>query len=316
MSLTKTVAKKMMLLAPGIPPEVGNPTLSQTFNHDSYRFGTDQERRSVRADHSQYRFDYEQDVCFFDHFFPDYPRTLLRGKDFLDLGCLTGGRTAAWFEKFGFRSAFGFDIDPEFVRAAKEFAEARGNNSGFCVSIGEQMPIRDGSFDVVASYDVIEHVQNPADVFSEAWRVLRPGGAFFVVFPTHFQPLESHLGLATRMVGLLNLFPGRIVAEAFYETIAERGPDHAWYNSSSPELPEFYRSPFLNGITVRDFNRILKQNEWEVVDWPKRPILSVGRRSRHIGFRIISTALTPLARLPLLDEVFLSRVSCILRKPS
>jgi SAM-dependent methyltransferase len=48
---------------------------------------------------------------------------------------------------------------------------------------GEALPFRDGSFDLVASAWVLEHLDNPGLVFSEVARVLRPRGRFVFLTP-------------------------------------------------------------------------------------------------------------------------------------
>ena len=43
---------------------------------------------------------------------------------------------------------------------------------------GIKMPFEDGSFDVVISTEVLEHVPDPAHYLAEVKRVLKPGGVF------------------------------------------------------------------------------------------------------------------------------------------
>src|SRR2546428_8306301 len=47
----------------------------------------------------------------------------------------------------------------------------------------EALPYRDESFDAVAATEVLEHVDEPGRMLSEATRVLRPGGRFFMTTP-------------------------------------------------------------------------------------------------------------------------------------
>jgi SAM-dependent methyltransferase len=46
------------------------------------------------------------------------------------------------------------------------------------VGVGELIPYPDASFDVVFADNVLEHLPDPAAVFAEVARVLRPGGVF------------------------------------------------------------------------------------------------------------------------------------------
>lgn len=60
---------------------------------------------------------------------------------------------------------------------------------------GESMPFPENSFDIVFSYYVFEHVQDPLMVLNEAVRVLKPGGSIFFVFPNYGSFWEGHYGI-------------------------------------------------------------------------------------------------------------------------
>lgn len=71
----------------------------------------------------------------------------------------------------------GVDLLPEMAqRAAVNAAEAGLSNVEFHVGEIEDLPLPDGSFDVVVSNGVVSLSARKARVFAEARRVLKPGG--------------------------------------------------------------------------------------------------------------------------------------------
>ncbi len=82
----------------------------------------------------------------------------------------------------------GMDIEGEHLRAAAgNVPEAPLN-----LSQGEQLPYPDGSFDLVLSHEVLEHVQDDCRAASEIVRVLRVGGRAVIFVPNRLFPFETH----------------------------------------------------------------------------------------------------------------------------
>lgn len=94
----------------------------------------------------------------------------------------------------------GFDVyGVEYAAAAVATARARLGAAGSGaerVQVGELAAARfaDAAFDVVAFFDVIEHVRDPLAFLREVRRILRPNGCVFVVTPS----LDS---LSARLMG-------------------------------------------------------------------------------------------------------------------
>lgn len=61
------------------------------------------------------------------------------------------------------------------------------------VGDGRYLPFRDGSFDIVFSNSVIEHIASPADQQRFADEIRRTGRAYWVQTPDYRFPLEPHL---------------------------------------------------------------------------------------------------------------------------
>jgi SAM-dependent methyltransferase len=108
----------------------------------------------------------------------------LAGKRVLDAGCGVGMYVAA-FEREG-ATAFGVEIEPD--RAG----EARRATPRIAAGSVEQLPFADGSFDVVFSHEVLEHVCADAKALREAARVVRPGGHVVIFTPNRWYPFETH----------------------------------------------------------------------------------------------------------------------------
>jgi ubiquinone/menaquinone biosynthesis C-methylase UbiE len=58
------------------------------------------------------------------------------------------------------------------------------------IDMDERWPFEDGSFDAVAIIEALNYAGSPRHIFREAYRVLRPGGAFVATFP-NCMSLES-----------------------------------------------------------------------------------------------------------------------------
>jgi SAM-dependent methyltransferase len=63
------------------------------------------------------------------------------------------------------------------------------------VGFGEHIPWQDATFDLVVSGNVLEHLENPSDVFKEIARVLKPDGQFLFKTPNrrHYMPLIARI---------------------------------------------------------------------------------------------------------------------------
>ncbi|MEO6392398.1 MAG: class I SAM-dependent methyltransferase, partial [Pyrinomonadaceae bacterium] len=110
----------------------------------------------------------------------------------LDIGC-GGGWSTFRLAQNGYTSV-GIDLAPKWeVQASDQCRLVRAN--------AVQLPFRDESFDVVASYQTLEHTTDPARVLTEAIRVLRPGGTLCIIGP-NLLSLGASIGALTKWVWL------------------------------------------------------------------------------------------------------------------
>jgi 2-polyprenyl-3-methyl-5-hydroxy-6-metoxy-1,4-benzoquinol methylase len=72
----------------------------------------------------------------------------------------------------------------------------RGGRGMVVAAVGENLPFRDNSFDVVISLEVLEHVESPAAMLREVRRILKPGGWFYLTCPNYLSFREVHYNVA------------------------------------------------------------------------------------------------------------------------
>ncbi|MFH1149158.1 MAG: methyltransferase domain-containing protein [Actinomycetota bacterium] len=104
----------------------------------------------------------------------------LPGERVLDVGCGLGTLLDTMVAAYG-TTGVGIDLGHAGLKAA---IACNTSGHGFHEADALNLPFRDGAFDLTVSYDVIEHVDDPARFVSETVRVLRPGGRLLIYTPS------------------------------------------------------------------------------------------------------------------------------------
>ncbi len=110
------------------------------------------------------------------------------GKKVLDIGCGPRG-SLEWADMAAERVG----LDPlasEYLKLGADRHKMRYVDSG-----SEAMPFEDGHFDIVTSFNSLDHVANLEQTIKEIGRVTKPGGTFIVLTdvghkPTPCEPVE------------------------------------------------------------------------------------------------------------------------------
>jgi len=108
-----------------------------------------------------------------------------RNAKILEVGCGTG-HNLAMLDMFG--SVDAIEVDP----AARALAERRLGRPVGSSPLPELAGVPDASYDLIASFDVIEHIDDDAAALEGIARCLRRGGRFVMTVPAHAWMWSAH----------------------------------------------------------------------------------------------------------------------------
>jgi len=102
----------------------------------------------------------------------------------LENGCGVG----MYVEKLSSHGGDVIGLEYDFPRAV----EAHNRSEHILNAAGENLPFHDGTFDLILSHEVLEHVQDDKAAVAEMVRALKPGGRIVVFCPNRGYPFETH----------------------------------------------------------------------------------------------------------------------------
>ena len=110
-------------------------------------------------------------------------------RNVLDLGCGQGDN----LRELALQGMNTYGIDPlvnTSLRPAKEKDDVMGVHTDYVRGVGESIPFRDESFDMVICLSTFQHVADQEKTIDEITRVLRPDGALICSVPS-FRSFET-----------------------------------------------------------------------------------------------------------------------------
>jgi ubiquinone/menaquinone biosynthesis C-methylase UbiE len=148
---------------------------------------------------------------------------LNKGETVLDLGSGAGLDCFLAAGKVGQAGkVIGVDMTPEMIDRARENARKNGyGNVEFRLGEIENLPLADGSADVIISNCVINLSTDKARVFREAFRVLKPGGRMMVSDLALKKPLPRAIRESVEVY--VACIAGALVREDYLDAIGKAG---------------------------------------------------------------------------------------------
>jgi SAM-dependent methyltransferase len=257
--------------------------------------------REIRDDlikaHADRRFRSEYDYALFEYYrsakviaFLERAGVTIGGR-VLDAGCGGGGMPLSLAE----HAAHVVGIDPldRFRDAGVTLGrERRATNLSFALADGMALPFPAGSFDLVLSHAVIEHVADAPLYLRECRRVLRTGGRCYLSTAPYLSFAGAHLP-RLRVPVPLHLLLGRAPAFRIFRFLARTAPwslkEPAHENSfirdarrgiaKEDDLLEKVRVARLRGQIAQAGLRVVRE-ELHVTGTVRRLPAALGRRLR------------------------------------
>jgi SAM-dependent methyltransferase len=203
----------------------------------------------------------------------------VRGKTVIDVGC-GKGLEAIEVALHGALRVIGIDIRQEMLDRAEQNA-ARAGVKDLCLFTAKTTELAD----LILSADGFEHYDDPAGMLRLMRDLLRPDGRVLVSFgPPWLHPLGGHL---------FSVFPWSHLI--FTERALIR-----WRSDFKSDGATCFRETAggLNQMTLRRFERLLAQSDFEVRDFTAVPISCL----RHLSNRLTREFVTSVVRCTLVPK--------------
>jgi SAM-dependent methyltransferase len=217
-------------------------------------------------------------------YFPDF-HTAIIGKEILDFGCGTGYQSVA-LAQMRAKHVVGLDTNPTHLEKGRELARELG--------LQEQVEFTDkfaeafeGRFDIAISQNSMEHFTDPLGALNAMKAALKDSGGILMTFGCPwFSPYGSHMHFFVKVPWVNILFSEKTVMNV-----------RSMFRNDGARRYEEVESG-LNKMTIAKFERLLHECG-----------LRVGYK-RYDCVRGLNFA----AKLPLVRELLINHVSCILMK--
>jgi len=194
-------------------------------------------------------------------------------KRVLDIACGMGYDSLAWAREG--KRPVGIDWNSGLLKNASDLAAQEGLEIDFLVADATRLPFPDNSFDICFSENLFEHVPEWQRIVSEASRVLKDGGVFFVRTSNRHCPIN-------REINHLHFYP--------WLPASLKRPILGWVRSNRPAWINYSSFPAVNWFTHRGLAKTFRAygfSTYETFDLVRKDLLSEKRRRIYFVFDLM-----------------------------
>ncbi|MHA2052903.1 MAG: class I SAM-dependent methyltransferase [Candidatus Hodarchaeales archaeon] len=235
---------------------------------------------------------------------------ILKDKIVMDLGCDTAG-ISHYFATHGAKKVYAVDKSNKHLKVARSLYHC--SNLEFVQSTDRKIPLLKDTIDIIICIDTMEHLMFPENIFQECYRILKPGGIFLIHFQPWFGVYGGHrkniipipwcqLFFSTQTLTKVSA----LIYDSDFYSPAHWDLDEKGHKNPNPFLLRDYTEGFLNKITLRQFRKLIKTSGFHIHKLEK-----IGFGGKNVK---ISRYFNFLNRIPLLDEIFVNSILCVLKK--
>lgn len=184
---------------------------------------------------------------------------ITKGMRVLEIGCGEGGVLKPFLEKGAV--CVGVEFDRLRIENGEKWLSEQIENGKLSFVVKDiydtTVEALGGKFDIIILKDVIEHIHDQSRLLARLKEFLNPAGIIFFGFPPWQMPFGGHQQLCQNSLAKVPYF--HLLPKALYKSTLKlfKEPDHVV--NDLLEIKE-------TGISIERFERIVKQNDYEVVD--------------------------------------------------
>ena len=195
--------------------------------------------------------EYRYEVEPFIHSIAQFTR--YRGKRVLEVGVGAGTDHLQWARAGA--DLYGVDLTAAAIETTNKRLQIYGFNSNLQKIDAEKIPFPDGYFDVVYSWGVIHHSNNPSLIMGEIYRVLRVDGEFIGML--YQRPSLTTLRVWIKFA-LFRFSPWRSFGDVLYNHVESIGTKAYTIGEVKSLCNKFGRISITPLLTAGDINRLPK----------------------------------------------------------